>query len=128
MSRVWRGFDIPVEEFDGNDPEVVYETVARAVARARGGEGPSVLEGLTYRLHPHIWYDKATYQPNPEIAEWWRRDPLRIARGQLVRRGVSDHQLSTIATTVAEEIESTFAAVDRAPDATWADSFEVTAK
>jgi TPP-dependent pyruvate/acetoin dehydrogenase alpha subunit len=71
MSRVWRGFDIPVHEFDGNDPEVVYETVSRAIVRARDGDGPSVLEGLTYRLDPHIWYDKAGYQP-----------PMRSRRGE----------------------------------------------
>jgi pyruvate dehydrogenase E1 component alpha subunit len=128
MSRVWRGFDIPVEEFDGNDPEMVYETVARAVERARDGEGPSVLEGLTYRLDPHIWYDKASYQPAQEIAEWRRRDPLMVARDQLFRRGITQHRLSRIAGMVEEEIESTFAAAEAAPDATWADSLEVTAR
>jgi TPP-dependent pyruvate/acetoin dehydrogenase alpha subunit len=127
MSRVWRGFEIPVEEFDGNDPEVVYETVARAVTRARDGEGPSVLEGLTYRLHPHIWYDRASYQPVREIAEWRRRDPLKIAREQLMRRGVSQRQLSKIVGIVKEELELTFEAAEAAPDATWADSCEVTA-
>lgn len=128
MSRVWRGFDIPVEEFDGNDPEVVYETVSRAVERARGGAGPSVLEGLTYRLDPHIWYDKATYQPAHEIAEWRRRDPMNIASQQLLSRGVAQSKLSEIAEMAKQDVTDTFEAVAAAPDATWTDTFEVTAR
>jgi TPP-dependent pyruvate/acetoin dehydrogenase alpha subunit len=128
MSRVWRGFDIPVEEFDGNDPEVVYETVCRAVERARAGDGPSVLEGLTYRLDPHIWYDKATYRPANEVVERRGRDPLNIASRQLLSRSVAQSKLSEIADMVEQEVAAAFETVAAAADATWPDTFEVTAR
>ena len=85
MSRVWRGFDIPVDVIDGNDPEAIFATVSRAVAHARAGAGPTVIEGLTYRIEPHIWTDKAAYQPDAEIAEWRRRDPSRARQDPVAR-------------------------------------------
>jgi TPP-dependent pyruvate/acetoin dehydrogenase alpha subunit len=121
MARVWRGFEIPVEEFDGNDPEVVYETVSRAVERARAGKGPSVLEGLTYRIDPHIWYDDASYQPRDEIERWRERDPIRISRDQLSQRGVSQIRLEQITRSVDQEIDDVFGEVEAAPLATWDD-------
>ena len=127
MARVWRGFDIPVEEFDGNDPEVVYATVCRAVERARAGYGPSVLEGLTYRLDPHIWYDKAAYQPRDEIERWRERDPIRIARNELSRRGVSENRLAQITRSVAQDVDDVFVDVEAAPFATWGDASEALA-
>jgi acetoin:2,6-dichlorophenolindophenol oxidoreductase subunit alpha len=121
MSRVWRGFDIPVEEFDGNDPEAVYSTVARAVEHARAGHGPSVLEGLTYRLDPHIWYDRADYQPRDEVERWRERDPIRVARTELSRRGVGEDQFAQIARSVAHEVDDVFATVESGRLATWDD-------
>jgi acetoin:2,6-dichlorophenolindophenol oxidoreductase subunit alpha len=121
MSRVWRGFDIPVEEFDGNDPEVVYPTVARAVERARAGHGPSVLEGLTYRLDPHIWYDKAHYQPREEVERWRERDPIAVARAALRQRGVAEDRLTQIGHSVMHEVDDVFATVESSRLGTWGD-------
>jgi pyruvate dehydrogenase E1 component alpha subunit len=121
MSRVWRGFEIPVGEFDGNDPEATYQVVSAAVAHARAGRGPAVVEGLTYRLDPHIWYDRAEYQPKDEIESWKRRDPLIIARQQLLARGVSEPELDDIAASAEGEVEGVFRLVQQAPDASWAD-------
>ena len=121
MSRVWRGFGIPVEEFDGNDPQVTYDAVDRAVARAREGKGPSVLEGLTYRVDPHIWYDKAHYQPREEVETWRARDPLATARAQLSDRLVDVRRLAEIEASAADEARTVFEMVREAPDATWAD-------
>jgi TPP-dependent pyruvate/acetoin dehydrogenase alpha subunit len=121
MSRVWRGFEIPVEMIDGNDAEAVFTSVSRAVARARAGQGPSVIEALTYRIDPHIWTDKAAYQPAEEIAEWRKRDPLLRAARRLVEQGRSQAELEAIAAWAQEEVERTFAAVEAAPAATLED-------
>lgn len=122
MSRVWRGFDIPVEVIDGNDAEGVFATVSRAAARARAGDGPSVIEALTYRLEPHIWRDRAAYQPADEIAAWRERDPVPRAARRLGELGMSQEELEAIARSAEDEVERTLGAVKAAPDATWPDA------
>jgi pyruvate dehydrogenase E1 component alpha subunit len=122
MTPVWRGFDIPVEDFDGNDPEVTYGAVSRALEYVRSGAGPAVLEGLTYRLDPHIWYDPADYQPGSEIARWRERDPLAIARRQLIDRGVAPERIQLIEEDAGREVEEVMREADAAPWASWADN------
>jgi acetoin:2,6-dichlorophenolindophenol oxidoreductase subunit alpha len=122
MSRVWRGFDIPVEVIDGNDADAVFAAVSRAAAHARAGGGPSVIEGLTYRIEPHIWTEKAAYQPEAEIAEWRKRDPLARAKARLRQCGLGADEIMTIETSAEDEVERAFAALAAAPDATWDDA------
>jgi len=125
LSRVWRGFDIPVEEVDGNDIEAVYAAARRAVTRARSGAGPSVIEGITYRLDPHVYKDEAAYQPKEEIARWREKDPLRRARTRLRERDVPETEIERIERAAEQEVDTAFHAAEQAPDARWADNLEV---
>ena len=68
----------------GNDPIVVYDTVAQAVARARAGEGPSLVECITYRRGGHKRDDPATYRPTDEVEAWLQQDPLPAFRARLL--------------------------------------------
>jgi TPP-dependent pyruvate/acetoin dehydrogenase alpha subunit len=122
MSQVWRGFDIPVDVVDGNDAEEVFATVSRAVARARAGEGPSVIEGLTYRMEPHIWTEKAPYQPAAELAEWRARDPITLALSRLAEWQVRPDEIEAMDATVHREVDVAFDALKAASDATWDDA------
>ncbi|HYA35081.1 MAG TPA: thiamine pyrophosphate-dependent dehydrogenase E1 component subunit alpha [Candidatus Binataceae bacterium] len=70
------GYNVPGVTVDGNDPEAVYDAVRDAVARARRGEGPSLLEGKTYRLWGHWVGDPENYRSREEVEKHWRRDPL----------------------------------------------------
>jgi pyruvate dehydrogenase E1 component alpha subunit len=81
------------EVVDGNDVVVVRDTVAAAAARARAGEGPSVIEAMTYRHYGHSRADPAKYRPADEVEEWLRRDPLVLARERLTGLGVSEAEL-----------------------------------
>jgi TPP-dependent pyruvate/acetoin dehydrogenase alpha subunit len=128
MSPVWRGYGIPVEEVDGNDPAEVYASVSRAVAHARSGGGPSVIEGLTYRIDPHHWQDTADYHPAAEIAQWRAKDPLNVARDQIAALGGSETSLAAIAEDVDEELKAVFAVVEITPEAQWEDSKELRAR
>lgn len=128
MSRVWRGFDIPVEEFDGNDVEAVYDCVSRAVDRARSGLGPSVLEGLTYRIDPHHWFDQAKYQPAEEIARWRECDPIARTRILLSGRGMSQAEISALYENAEAEVDAAMAAMDAARPAQWSDSEGIAVK
>ncbi|MEV6996340.1 thiamine pyrophosphate-dependent dehydrogenase E1 component subunit alpha [Streptomyces sp. NPDC093982] len=83
-------YGIPGEVVDGNDVLAVEEAVARLAARARAGDGPALLEALTYRHFGHSRSDPATYRPAEEVERWLKHDPLDLARGRLVEMGVSE--------------------------------------
>src|SRR5690606_15741095 len=63
------GYGIPGERVDGNDVEAVHEAVASAIARARAGDGASLLEAFTYRLGGHMSADTAPYRSKEEVDE-----------------------------------------------------------
>ncbi len=84
-------YGIPGVVVDGNDAEAVYEATATAVARARRGEGPTLLECLTYRWHGHMEGEDVPYRPAEEIARWKRRCPIARLRQGLVDEGALDH-------------------------------------
>ena len=72
---------------DGNDVVAVHDTMAEAVERARSGDGPTVVEALTYRHFGHSRTDPATYRPAEEVEEWLARDPLIVAAPRLLEFG-----------------------------------------
>ena len=69
-------YDIPAHVVDGNDVLAVREAAAAALARARNGDGPTLLECLTYRHKGHSKVDPGAYRPPEEVEEWLGRDPL----------------------------------------------------
>lgn len=76
-------FGIPSSLVDGQDVEVVYEAAEQAVARARAGGGPSLLEFSTYRFYGHHTFElrmRLRYRDEDEVARWRARDPLEIQR------------------------------------------------
>lgn len=71
------GYGMPGETVDGNDPLAVYEAVKRAADRARRGEGPSLIETVSYRLTPHSSDDDdRTYRSREEVEESKKRDSI----------------------------------------------------
>ena len=70
------GYAIPAVKVDGNDVLEVRAAAAAAVARARSGDGPTLLECLTYRHKGHSKVDPGAYRPKQEVDEWLARDPL----------------------------------------------------
>jgi TPP-dependent pyruvate/acetoin dehydrogenase alpha subunit len=69
----------------GNDPTLVYDAVAAAAARARAGEGPTLVECLTYRRGGHKRDDPATYRPQEEVQAWLAQDPIASFRARLLQ-------------------------------------------
>ena len=89
---------------DGNDPLAVYEAAAEAVARARAGKGPTLLECKTYRQHGHFEGDPATYKPKEEQAAWMEKDPLPRFAKFLEENGVlTAAEIAEIDAQVAED-------------------------
>ena len=71
---------------DGNDVEAVHRVAAPAVDRARAGDGPSLIEAITYRHGGHSRADPGKYRPDDEVAAWKARDPIPAYRARLLAR------------------------------------------
>jgi TPP-dependent pyruvate/acetoin dehydrogenase alpha subunit len=71
-------YGIPGTKVDGIDVLAVHDAVAEAVDRARSGEGPSLIEGETMRMHGHAEHDPADYVPREMLEEWSKRDPVEL--------------------------------------------------
>lgn len=80
-------YGMPGVTIYGNDPIVVYDTVQEAAGRARQGEGPTLVECLTYRRGGHKRDDPATYRPQEEVEAWLQQDPLPAFRSRLLADG-----------------------------------------
>ena len=92
--EIWKraeGLGFPGVRVDGNDALAVYRVTSEAVARARAGEGPTLIEALTYRLGPHTTADDASrYRDEEEVARWRAYDPIDRYRTWLLAAGHAD--------------------------------------
>ncbi|WP_102345660.1 thiamine pyrophosphate-dependent dehydrogenase E1 component subunit alpha [Bacillus sp. Marseille-P3661] len=114
------GYGMPGETVDGNDPLTVYAAIKRAVERGRRGEGPSLIETISYRLTPHSSDDDdRTYRSREEVEESKKRDPLVTFATYLKEVGVLtdeiEKELFDKVQTVVDE------ATDYAENAPYAD-------
>jgi len=91
---------------DGNDADAVYEITSLAIARARAGEGPSMIEAKTYRHGGHSRADPGKYRPDEELAEWLLKDPIPLYRSRLLEMGVSEDDLLVLEADVDTEVET----------------------
>lgn len=83
-------YAMPGATVDGNDFSAVAEAVHTAVARARAGEGPSLVENITYRWRGHSKSDRNRYRTKEEIEDWMARDPIARFRSELIAHGIVD--------------------------------------
>jgi pyruvate dehydrogenase E1 component alpha subunit len=77
------------------------------------------VEGLTYRLDPHIWWDDAAYQPSQEIEQWRASDPVVRTRERLLATGASVAEVEATERDAQEVVADAFAEVAEARDAGW---------
>ncbi len=87
LARRAEAYAMPGVIVDGQDVEAVYAATAEAVARARGGQGPTLLEMKTYRYRGHSRSDPAKYRPPGELEAWKARDPIDILGRRLAESG-----------------------------------------
>jgi pyruvate dehydrogenase E1 component alpha subunit len=84
------GYAIPGGTVDGNDVQEVYEAVAQAVAHARAGQGPTLVEAVTYRWKGHSKSDQNLYRTREEIESWRQRDPIDRFEQAVLEAGTLD--------------------------------------
>jgi len=98
------GYGIPSEQVDGNDVMAVLAVLNKAVAHARSGQGPVLVEAHTYRLDAHTNADDATrYRDADEVDDWVHRDPIARLEAWLLREGIVD---DAFVASVAQEAEA----------------------
>ena len=114
------GYGFPGVHVDGNDVMAVRAEVSTAVARARSGSGPTLLEAVTYRRMGHYSGDQGTYMPEDEVAHWRDiRDPLLSCLAHL-----SDDMRGQIDDRVARQLAVAHSAAAAAPPADLATLFQ----
>jgi TPP-dependent pyruvate/acetoin dehydrogenase alpha subunit len=111
-------YGIPGVAVDGNDVLAVNEAVQAAVARARCGQGPSLIEALTYRLGGHWQADAASYRPAAEAEAWRAREPIGLLGRRLLAEGrTTEAELAALQERAGAQVEAALAAAQDAPPA-----------
>ena len=113
-------YDIPGITIDGNDAVEVHLTVLEALERARAGEGPTLIEAMTYRWGQHsLRVNLQDPRPQDEVASWLARDPLKQMESRLKSEKVlSKKEINAISNAIDKEIEGavSFALKSEEPD------------
>jgi len=100
---------------DGNDADAVYAVATATIEQARRGEGPALVEALTYRHKGHSRADPGAYRPPEEVAAWMARDPLPLYRARLEATGVERRVLDGIEQEALAEVDEATVQVRNAP-------------
>src|ERR1700742_2953134 len=108
-------YGLPRIVVDGNDADVVYRTARTAYDKARAGDGPSLIECLTYRYSGHSRADPAKYRPEGELEKWKKRDPIKIYRERLKQFGVAEETILGIDAAVKREVDEATETCKAAP-------------
>ncbi|HZS87893.1 MAG TPA: thiamine pyrophosphate-dependent dehydrogenase E1 component subunit alpha [Chloroflexota bacterium] len=110
------GYEIPGIVVDGLDPLAVYEVAGEAIARARRGEGPSLIEAKTYRYYGHFEGDTILYRTKEELEAYRRRDPIQTLRRYMIDHAMAtEAELSAIDAEVQQEMDRAWELAEAAP-------------
>jgi TPP-dependent pyruvate/acetoin dehydrogenase alpha subunit len=105
------GYGIASETVDGNDVEAVFEAVRIARERALAGDGPTMIEAQSMRIHGHGAHDPAAYVPPELVAAWLERDPVRLHSSACAVAGVDVNAVERVVdTAIASAVEVALAA------------------
>jgi len=100
-------YDMPGLQVDGNDALAMYVATREALDRAYKGEGPTLIESVTYRLMMHTTADDPKkYRSEKEVEEWWKKDPLTRFRIYLTKKGIwNDEAQEKLECEIKSEID-----------------------
>lgn len=110
------GYGVPGAQADGNDVLAVYQVTREAVDRARAGEGPTLVELITYRRKGHAEHDNQHYVPREELEAWAARDPIDRWHRRLVEQGwATPAELDAVDARIQAELDAAVAACEGEP-------------
>jgi len=99
-------YAIPGVHVDGNDPLAMFAAAAEAIRRARAGEGPTLIEAMTYRFHGHVFGDADAYMDKDRKAAAIAADPVPRYRAQLIAEGLAtEEQLTAMEAAIEADID-----------------------
>ena len=102
---------------DGNDADEMYRIAKITIDKARRGDGPSLIEAITYRHSGHSRADPAKYRPKEESEEWIKnRDPIKIYRKRLIEFGIKESKILSIENSIKDQVEKATAICKKSPD------------
>ena len=118
--EVWKraeGYGFPGIKVDGNNPLEVYKAVKEAAERGRKGEGPTLIEAVSYRLVPHSSDDDdRTYRAREEVEEAKKKDSLVVFKNYLMDQGVlTEEKEKEIQDQIAKEVNDATDYAEKAP-------------
>ena len=116
LSQRAAGYGMPGQTVDGNDAAIVYGAMQEPLRRARAGEGPSLVECMTYRHGGHHVNDPGLYLPREELQRWKAHDPLTVLRERLARVGVDQAAIAPIDERVERLIDEAIEFATESPD------------
>src|SRR4051794_16957027 len=120
-------YGFPGMKVDGNDPEAMFEATRQARERAMAGEGPTLLEAVTMRMHGHAAHDDMKYVPKAQIEEWKAKDPIDRQTRRVEALGIDvqalrDEVKAEIDAAVEEALAMPMPDPDTATDRVFADA------
>jgi pyruvate dehydrogenase E1 component alpha subunit len=116
-------YEMPADKADGMTPETVHESVARAIKRAREGDGPTLIELKTYRYKGHSVSDPQKYRSKEEVEEYKSQDPInKVMHSILENKFATKEELNAIDTRIANVVEECVKFAEESP---WPDDSEL---
>jgi len=116
-------YSMPGIHVDGNDPVAMYVAARDAIARARRGDGPTLIEAMTFRFNGHLMGDDNSYMDEGEKDQWMREDPVPKFRSWLIAEThASEEELTAIDTDIGKQIDE---AVDFALSSAFPSAVEI---
>jgi pyruvate dehydrogenase E1 component alpha subunit len=110
-------YGLPRIIVDGQDADEVYRAAQKAYEKARAGEGPSLIECMTYRYSGHSRADPAKYRPEAELKAWLARDPIPMYRARLAEFGVAEGKIAAVEAEIAAAVDAGTEAAKASPPA-----------
>lgn len=115
VRRFAEPYEMPADTIDGNDVLVVLAAAGEAIGKVRAGDGPYLLECMTYRMAGHFVGDPQHYRSKEELAAWRDKDPIERLRRHLLQSGIAASELDSAGESVRQEVQRAADAARAAP-------------
>jgi pyruvate dehydrogenase E1 component alpha subunit len=116
LSKIGDSYEMPSKSVNGMSPEAVHEAIEEAVARARRGDGPTLLDIRTYRYKGHSMSDPQKYRTKEEVAEWMEQDPIEHCLKMIQsNKWLTAKEIEEIDAWVKNEVEESVKFAEESP-------------
>jgi acetoin:2,6-dichlorophenolindophenol oxidoreductase subunit alpha len=115
VRRFAEPYEMPADTVDGNDVLVVLAAAGEAIGKVRAGDGPYLLECMTYRMAGHFVGDPQHYRSKEDLAAWRDKDPIERLKSHLLQSGIAASELDSASENVRQEVQRAADAARAAP-------------